>query len=80
MYADMDILGTKTKEWYDGSVNFISDQQKFNMKHIYIYSPRYVMIVFPIKGYNYRAIDNIGWPLSTIITKCQYPTFQKEPV
>ena len=37
MYIDMEILATKPSSWYDGSVNGLSDEQTFNMNHIYIH-------------------------------------------
>ena len=44
MDVDMDNLATKPSSWYDGSVNVLSDQQKFNMNHIYIFQIWYVCI------------------------------------
>ena len=73
----MDNLATKPPSWYDGSVNGLSGKK---IQHEpYIYSPRSIMIVFPgIHDHNSRAIDHMGWPLSTIITKCQNPTLHVE--
>ena len=56
----MNNIDTKPSSWYDGSVKVFPDQQKINIKHIYIL-PRYVMIVFPrINGHNLQTIDHMG--------------------
>ena len=54
---DIDIanLSTKSSSLYDVSVNVLSDQQTFNMNHIY-------MILFLIiRGHNSQAIEIIEY-------------------
>ena len=37
MGYEMDNIATKPLSWYDGSVNGLTDQQTFNINHIYLH-------------------------------------------